>query len=128
MTMLRIPCQAWALACLLGLSACGGGGGSTPPEPPPVEPALSTQCLTGAVARLELPAGAQVGRNAELSLLGCAADHVFSELRWTQLSGPTLRLMSARSQALTLEPAEPGSYRFEVSFQDPQGRVRSGQA
>ncbi|WP_133701739.1 hypothetical protein [Roseateles toxinivorans] len=133
MKMLRITGRAWALVCLVALSACGGGGGSAPapaptPEPPPVEPSLSTQCQTGSVARLELPAGAQVGRNAELSLLGCAAGQVFSELRWTQVAGPTLRLMSARSQALTLEPSEPGSYRFEVSFQDAQGRVRSGQA
>lgn len=115
-------------AGLLVLAGCGGGGGGDASAPAPVaEPALGAQCLSGSVARLELPSAALTGRNTELSLLSCGTA-IFTELRWTQSAGPALKPLSARSQALTLEPAEPGNYRFDLSFRDEAGVLRSGTA
>lgn len=129
----RLVAARWFAAGLLALAGCGGGGGGGDASAPaPVaEPALGAQCLSGSVARLELPGAASTaaltGRNTELSLLACGTA-IFTELRWTQRAGPALKPLSARSQAITLEPAEPGNYRFEVSFRDEAGVLRSGTA
>ncbi len=119
---------------LVVLSACGGGGGGgadSAASPPgsmsqPSAPAVGADCQSGAVARLALPVTSDIGRNAELALLSCGLE--LTDLQWTQIAGPALTLMSARSQALTLEPASAGSYRFAVSFRDSQGRLHDAQA
>ncbi len=127
------PERRWFSACLAvvgivaALSACGGGGGGAESASigQGAGPALGADCSSGAVARLALPAGARVGRNAELALQSCGA--VLSHLQWTQLGGPPLPLMSARSQALSIEPPGAGPYRFSVSFQDDRGRTLDAQ-
>ena len=117
---------AAALVSLL-LSACGGGGGGgdsrpVPPVPPAAEvPPLGSQCQSNSVARLVQAASLQAGRNQELSLLACSG-HSLSQLRWEQKEGPPLAAYSARSQAITLEPAAAGKHRFELSYQDALGR------
>lgn len=116
--------------CLLALpalmTACGGGGGSVPdvpsPSPIPLEPpALSSRCEPGSVARLAQEAKPQQGRNTELSLLACAAASLGS-LKWTQTAGPALNSLSSRAQAISVEPAAAGPYRFDLSYVDGQGR------
>jgi len=124
-----------ALSLGLLLSACGGGGGGSggdgggstptpPPNPTPAEPpALSGQCQAGSVARLALESAPRAGRNTELGLLACGS-HELSGLRWTQSDGPTPAQapLSARSQAISLEAAEAGSYRFDLAYRDETGR------
>jgi len=115
------------LICLL-LVACGGGGGGATPAPGPVTvPPLGTQCLSGSVARLALPAAAAAGRNQELAVLACPGSRL-DTVQWRQTDGAVLALASARSQALSLAPAAAGRYAFSVDFTDAKGASYSGQA
>ena len=100
-----------AAPLLLGLlmAACGGGGGGdAAPAPGPVTvPPLGTQCLSGSVARLALPAAAAAGRNQELAVLACPGSRL-ETVHWRQTDGAALALSSARSQSLRLAPAAAG--------------------
>lgn len=111
---------ALTLAALL--SACGGGDSTPAPQPQPEVPPLGAQCLTGSVARLAVEASARQGRNAELALLACGSG-ALSGVRWTQTAGAALAPLSARSQAISVEPAAAGSYAFNVAYADAQGRT-----
>lgn len=122
------------MSLLLGalLAGCGGGGGSSAEAPvtptPPVQtvPPLSQSCETGSVARMAFDGEPLTGRASEISLLACGSGSLQNP-RWTQLSGPALALSSARSPALSIEPATAGAYRFSVSFTDSSGRPFSGE-
>lgn len=107
----------------LTLGACGGGGGGdpAPPEPPVAVPPLGAQCLTGSVARLAVDASVRQGRNGELALLSCSGA-ALSNVRWTQTAGAALVPLSARSQAISVEPGAAGAYAFNVAYSDAQGR------
>ncbi|MDR7270220.1 hypothetical protein J2X20_002878 [Pelomonas saccharophila] len=110
------------------LAACGGGGGdASPPSGPTTVPPLGTQCLSGSVARLALPAAATAGRNQELALLACPGSRLDS-VQWRQTDGPALALGSARSQALSVAPAAAGRHAFSVDFSDAKGASYSGTA
>ena len=119
--------SAAPLLLCLSLAACGGGGGgdATPPGPTPVPP-LGTQCLSGSVARLALPAAASAGRNQELAVLACAGSRLDS-VQWRQTDGAALALSSARSQSLSIAPAAAGRYAFGVDFTVANGASYSGQ-
>ncbi len=129
MSDLRLTLPRASLLALLStllLSACGGGGGAEGPAPPPAQlPPLSSRCETGSVARVAIEASPRQGRNTELALLSCGGP--LSAPRWTQSGGAALNPLSARSFALTVEPASAGPYRFSVAFNDSQGRAHSGQ-
>lgn len=113
--------------CLL-LAACGGGGGVlTTPGPAAPVPPLGTQCLSGSVARLALPAEAAAGRNQELVLLACPGARL-DAVQWRQTGGAALALGSARSQALSVAPVVSGRYVFSVDFNDATGASHSGTA
>jgi hypothetical protein len=126
----RIAQRLALTALALLLSACGGGGGGASSEPTPTPtpapstpPALSSQCESGSVARLVQEAAAQVGRNTELALLACGSGEL-SQLRWAQSGGSAaLQALSTRSQAISVEPASAGSYPFDLSYVDRQGRA-----
>jgi len=62
------------------------------------------------------------GKSSAVSVLGCNGP--LSELRWQQLEGQPLRLLTERSQTLAFEPAQPGTYRFKLSFRDASGTAR----
>ncbi|MDC8770403.1 hypothetical protein [Roseateles albus] len=113
------------LAQVLVLTACGGGGGSDspPPTPDPAPlpvPPLSAECLPGSVAKLAQDGAALPGANTEIALLACSGK-TLKALSWRQTGGNALNLLSARSQAITLQPAPGETYRFELSYQDGQG-------
>ncbi|MCV2370411.1 hypothetical protein [Roseateles oligotrophus] len=115
------------LAQVLLLSACGGGGGdSSPAEPTPIPtptlpvPPLSAECQPGSVAKLVQEAAPLQGRNTEIALLACSGKEL-KALSWKQTAGTTLNLLSARSQAITLDPVVGQSYRFDLGYQDGQG-------
>lgn len=116
------------LLCLL-LAACGGGGGgdASPAPGPTTVPPLGTQCLSGSVARLALPATASVGRNQEVAVLACAGSRL-ETVQWRQTDGATLALGSARSQALSVTPTAAGRHAFSVDFTDAKGASYSGSA
>ncbi len=113
------------LTQVLLLSACGGGGESDPATPAPLPvpvpvPPLSAECLPGSVAKLAQEAAPLQGRNTELALLACSGKEL-KTLSWRQTAGTALNPLSARSQAISLEPAAGQAYRFELSYQDGQG-------
>jgi hypothetical protein len=105
---------AFALAGLL--TACGGGGGDSAP-PPPVNgcAAASFQLSADTTVTVGKAGGATIA-----SLCGA-----LTNVSWRQTQGPTLTLMSARTQAISFEPVLAGSYGFSVDFRDPNGAPRS---
>ena len=123
----RLQARLLVVVATLMLSACGGGGGGRAPDAQPVlpVPALGLECLSGSVARLAYPSEVRVGQANEVGLLACGAE--LADPRWRQLSGATLTLSQARSQALSLELPSPGTYRLAVAFSDAQGRSHGGE-
>ncbi|HLO93056.1 MAG TPA: hypothetical protein VK195_01960 [Burkholderiaceae bacterium] len=96
------------------LTACGGGGGSDPTPTP-------SACTTGTVT-LTASSAPQAGRNVEVQAQACG--FTLGDPQWTQTQGASLPLMSARSAALSLEPAA-GDYGFSLSYLDAQGQRRT---
>ena len=113
-----------ALGTSLALAACGGGGGgggggstSTPVTPTP--PAVTTACTGNTTVATVLVDGALVGKQAAAGILGCGGP--LKNPQWTQLSGPTVPLLSAQTQLIHFEPTVAGSYGFRVSYTDFNG-------
>ena len=109
------------VACGGGGGGGGGGSGAADPAPALPVPPLSAECQAGSVARWAQDTAAQAGRNTELALLACPG-HELKQLQWTQTAGPALNPLSARSQAITVDPQPGQLYRFELSFVDELGR------
>ena len=104
-----------ALALAGFLSACGGGGDSAPPPAPGGCTAASFQVSADATVTVGKAGGATIASS-------CGA---LSNVSWRQTAGPALSLISARTQAISFEPALAGPYAFTVDFRDPNGVTRS---
>jgi hypothetical protein len=113
--MNRTSSLAFVLAGLL--SACGGGGGgdSVPPPPPAGCTAASFEVSADSTVAVGKAAGASIAS-------ACGA---LTNVVWRQTEGPDLALISARTQAISFEPASAGAYGFTVDFRDPNGTQRS---
>ena len=111
--MKRHSILALALAGLL--SACGGGGDSAPPPPAAGCTTASFQVSADSTVTVGKAGGATVASS-------CGA---LTNVAWRQTQGPTLTLMSARTQAISFEPVLAGAYGFSVDFRDPNGTPRS---
>jgi hypothetical protein len=108
-----IPAVALSIAGLL--SACGGGGDSAP-----VPPAVG---CSAASFQVSADASVVVGKAAGAALASsCGA---VSNVFWRQTAGPDVPLMSARTQAISIEPVSPGTYSFSVEFRGADGVQRS---
>ncbi|MBB2486803.1 hypothetical protein H5407_16370 [Mitsuaria sp. WAJ17] len=94
------------------LAACGGGGSGLDPAP---------ACSPGTVT-LVASGAPQAGRNVEAQAQACG--FTLGDPQWTQTQGATLPLMSARSAAISVEPAA-GDYGFSFSYLDAQGQRKS---
>jgi hypothetical protein len=113
--MKRHSILALALAGLL--SACGGGGDGAPTPPPP-----ATGC-TSASFQVSADSTVTVGKAGGATVASlCGA---LTNVAWRQTQGPALTLISARTQAISFEPALAGAYGFSVDFRDPDGIPRS---
>ncbi len=125
-TIRRYALRLGFLAQVLILSACGGGGGgsdNSPPAPEPIPlpvPPLSAECQPGSVAKLVQEVAPLPGHNTEIALLACAGKEL-KHLSWRQTGGSALNPLSARSQAISVEPQLGQIYRFDLSYQDSQG-------
>jgi hypothetical protein len=97
------------------LSACGGGGGSagvattapaTPSAPAPPAPAVCNG--------VQMTADAQVdaGKTAAATILACTG--TLADINWTQVSGPAVTLLSARSPTVAVETSTPGVIRLKA--------------
>lgn len=110
----------WAGCALLSvvLGACGGGDDSSSPAPaptpPPVAPSLT--CTGTEAFSAAADANVAVGKAAGAVLAGC--NGAVRNVQWTQTAGPSVALLSAKSQAISFEPPGAGTYSFTVSFLD----------
>ncbi len=127
---------------VVGLSACGGGGGNDagttpfpqPPSPPPPtaptpppapSPAPSTACSGADRYGVYAPTTASTGNNVAATVLSCVGTGSIGSPQWTQTAGPTVALLSDKTQTISFEPPAAGSYGFRVAFVDPDGAARS---
>ena len=112
-----------SLLTALVLAACGSGDSSTPaPAPGPVVPpsiAPSPTCTGTGTFSIVADASVAVGKAAGAVLAGCTG--AVTNVQWTQTAGPTVPLLSNKSQAISFEPQIAGAYSFSVAFIDAVG-------
>jgi hypothetical protein len=84
---------------------------------------LSNLCSGGQAFDRFVTPRPQVGRNAALAVAGCSG--AIGTPQWRQLAGPTVPLVADKTQAISVDPPEPGRYGFEVRFTDAQGLART---
>jgi hypothetical protein len=104
-----------AVALATALAACGGGGDDAGPAPPGACAPASFTISADASVAVGKAAGAVIA-----SSCGPITDVV-----WRQTAGPSVPLLSQRTQAISVEPPAVGSYSFAVDFRDVEGRARS---
>lgn len=137
------------LAAALVLASCGGGGGntggsplnpgtpdvpttpSTPTTPttptPPVsnpDSLAAVPCATaGSSYNTWMTASPALGKNAAVSVVGCSGP--IGAPQWVQTAGPAVALAAERTQTLSFDPPQAGTYSFRLSFTDPAGTQRT---
>ena len=120
-----------ALLCgALLLGACGGGDSSSttaPSPPPPVVTGPTPTCTTtGQSFSVVADASVPIGRTAGAVIAGCSGP--LRDVVWQQTGGPSVTLLSARTQAISFDPVTAGVHLFTVSFVDAGGTARTATA
>lgn len=113
---IRIVRSAAAVLVALALAACGSGGGGGAPAPLVCGPG-------GASFSTYADASVTVGKAAGATVAGCTG--ALSNVRWTQVGGPPVALLSDRTQTISFEPPAAGTYAFRADFIDAGGAARS---
>jgi hypothetical protein len=108
----------WADDAVGGVAPLMPPSGGRAPAPGPSEPVA---CLAG--ARLIADTAVAAGKTAGAVLAGCPGP--LTELSWSQTAGAPVELLAARSQAISFEPTEAGSYVFQVAYRDAGGLAQS---
>ncbi|MBT1065150.1 hypothetical protein KJY73_16275 [Bowmanella sp. Y26] len=104
----------WLSYCgLFLLSACGGGGSESANGNNSLPPSNSAN------TSIQGPQSAEVGQSVALLL---SAEGALKNLRWKQISGPTVSMTAPKSQVLAFDVPDAGHYEFEVSFENAQGQ------
>lgn len=65
----------------------------------------------------------RVGRNAAATVAGCTG--AIDTPQWVQTAGPAVALLSDKSQTISFDPPQAGTYAFQLSFVDPTGTPRT---
>lgn len=90
----------------------------------PAPRVLSTLCsAAGAVFDSFATPNAAVGRNAGVTVAGCSGGLTVPQ--WRQTGGPSVTLVSDKTQTLSFDPPAAGDYAFEASFTDANGVPRT---
>ena len=85
---------------------------------------VSTLCARpGDTQDVATTPAAAVGRNAGITLAGC--NGAIGTVRWKQTAGPTVTLVADRTQTLSFDPPQAGSYTFQADYTDAAGAKRS---
>lgn len=84
---------------------------------------LSALCAAGTAYSTYATPAPSVGRNAGLTVAGCTG--AIGAPQWQQTAGPAVVLAADKTQTLSFDPPQPGSYAFQVRFTDPAGVLRS---
>jgi hypothetical protein len=109
---------------VLALAGCGGGGGGGAPAAPAPPPTGPSPTCTGAEAFSAVAdTAAVIDKAAGAVVAGCTGP--ITNIVWTQTGGPTVALLSAKTQAISFEPPTAGNYTFSVSFDDATGVRRT---
>ena len=113
---------------VLLLAACGSGDSSTPAPAPVVPPSIapSPTCTGSGTFSIVADASVAVGKSAGVVLAGC--NGALTNVQWTQTAGPTVSLLSNKSQAISFEPQTAGVYGFAVAFIDAAGAQQTANA
>ena len=116
--------HAAAAAASLFLVACGGGGGadSVPPPPPPPPPATGP-CANGESFAVVTTTAPAPRKNAAAAVVGCIGS--IGNPVWTQTAGPAVMLMSDKTQTISFDAPDVGTYAFRLGFRDAGGVDRS---
>jgi hypothetical protein len=85
----------------------------------PVEP-LPAVCRADEPVLVVADRSIVVGKTAGAAVLGCAGP--LPDVTWTQTAGPPVELLSARTQAISFDAPEPGTYAFAVSYRLADGK------
>ncbi|MGH6611220.1 MAG: PKD domain-containing protein, partial [Burkholderiaceae bacterium] len=127
MTFRTTSTGLFSLALCGVLVACGGGDSNgTPapaPAPPPPSIGASPTCTSTEAFSAVADVTVAVGKVAGAVVAGC--NGAISNVLWTQTAGPTVALLSAKTQGISFEPPSAGTYSFAVTFTDASGAQRS---
>jgi hypothetical protein len=124
----RLPAPVdGAIVAVDGPPAPDGGAGS-PPDAGPDAPAAPVPLVCGPedAVRLVGDRSVLVGKTAGAAIVGCAGP--LRDVVWRQSSGPAVELLAGRTQAISFDPPEPGTYVFAVSYRQADGAASSGTA
>lgn len=108
--------NAFALASVIALTACGGGGGgggSTKTTPPPATTTPPPSTSVDA-SILQTEEAVFVGQSTELVLF--APDNEISNITWSQVSGEAVEFYAKNSKVVGFSPLQAGDYSFQVTF------------
>ena len=100
------------------LASCGGGSGDAAPAPRPVFASCSV--------RIDADAGIEAGKSAGATALACSG--ALADVSWTQVSGPAVTLLAARSPTVSLEPGAAGTVRLRADVHLADGSAASATA
>jgi hypothetical protein len=111
------------LLLALMLAACGGGGGgSSVPVPLPVPtptPSTPPTPTTGQGLQLVADSSVEAGKTASASVLPTGA--LIDDVVWTQVGGPAVELLAARSPTVAFESSTPGVVRLRADVRLADG-------
>ena len=109
------------------LASCGGGSGAvTATAPVTATPAPVTPVTTACSVRIVADASIEAGKTAGATALGCTS--ALLDVSWTQLSGPTITLLAARSPTVSFEPVSTGTVRLRADVHLADGSAASATA
>jgi hypothetical protein len=110
------------------LASCGGGGGSagTVAGAPAPAPVPIPDAPAGCVVRIVADAAVEAGKTAGATALACGG--ALADISWTQVSGPAVDLLAARSSTVAFEPSAGGTVRLRADVRMADGSAASASA
>jgi hypothetical protein len=91
------------------------------PGPPPSPHAV--ECPAGEAVLLAADTAVAVGKTAGAAVIGCSGP--LSDVVWTQLGGAPVAPLAARTQVISFDPPEVGTYAFQVSYRQDGGALQN---
>ena len=106
-----------------------GTGGPDTPSAPDAMPDLPSApvllgCRSGEAALVAAESAVAVGKTAGAAIIGCSGP--LTDVVWIQTGGPRVTLLSSRTQAISFDPPEVGTYTFQVSYRLHSGVEQRG--
>ncbi|WP_143752506.1 hypothetical protein [Massilia psychrophila] len=123
----RLPGALLATTLLaMLLASCGGGSGGASPASIPATTPAPTPAPTNCSVRIDADASIEAGKTAGATALACSG--TLADVTWTQVSGPVVNLLAARSQTVAFEPGVAGTVRLRADVRLADGSAASATA